>query len=481
MVRREKFPLFKLRLHYFALLIVLVSIIFPNSYIFAQEQPSGPVYIVQDGDSLWGIAARFGVSVDDLQTANNIGNPNALKIGDRLIIPGFEEIQGIITTEEVPFGDTLRSLSRQYRVSQDLLVHLNHLTGPNDLFAGSTLVLPEVDTQQSLTGRTALQIGESLLELAVIENSNPWTIVEQNNLSGNSGAMPGDIYHLPNDASPGPGSLPANVQKASIEPLFLAQGKAAVIELDLDGAQSITGSLLGNELHFFPEGEKSFIALQGGHAMTEPGIYPLEINATLTDGHQMNFMQMVPVKPVDYPYDQPLEVDPATIDPAITKPEDAEWSALAKPATPDKYWNGVFQLPSPLDVNYCLQTGDCWSSRYGNRRSYNGSAYDYFHTGLDIVGKTGTDIYAPADGQVVYTGPLTVRGNATMINHGHGVYTGYMHQSEILVKPGDFVKAGQLIGKVGGTGRVQGPHLHWEVWVGGIQVDPLDWLEQSYP
>ena len=215
--------------------------------------------------------------------------------------------------------------------------------------------------------------------------------------------------------------------------------------------------------------------------MTEPGIYPLEINATLTDGHQMNFMQMVPVKPVDYPYDQPLEVDPATIDPAITKPEDAEWSALAKPATPDKYWNGVFQLPSPLDVNYCLQTGDCWSSRYGNRRSYNGSAYDYFHTGLDIVGKTGTDIYAPADGQVVYTGPLTVRGNATMINHGHGVYTGYMHQSEILVKPGDFVKAGQLIGKVGGTGRVQGPHLHWEVWVGGIQVDPLDWLEQSYP
>ena len=68
-----------------------------------------------------------------------------------------------------------------------------------------------------------------------------------------------------------------------------------------------------------------------------------------------------------------------------------------------------------------------------------------------------------------------------MINHGWGVYTGYMHQSEILVKPGDIVKAGQLIGRVGGTGRVQGPHLHWEVWVGGVQVDPLDWLEQAYP
>jgi len=61
------------------------------------------------------------------------------------------------------------------------------------------------------------------------------------------------------------------------------------------------------------------------------------------------------------------------------------------------------------------------------------------------------------------------------------VYTAYMHQSEILVEVGDRVEAGQLIGLVGGTGRVQGPHLHWEVWVGGVQVDPLDWLKQAYP
>jgi len=68
-----------------------------------------------------------------------------------------------------------------------------------------------------------------------------------------------------------------------------------------------------------------------------------------------------------------------------------------------------------------------------------------------------------------------------MIDHGWGVYTGYMHQSEILVNVGDQVEAGQIIGKVGETGRVEGPHLHWEVWVGGIQVDPLDWLNNIYP
>jgi murein DD-endopeptidase MepM/ murein hydrolase activator NlpD len=69
-----------------------------------------------------------------------------------------------------------------------------------------------------------------------------------------------------------------------------------------------------------------------------------------------------------------------------------------------------------------------------------------------------------------------------MINHGWGVYSAYMHQSQVLVKVGDRVEAGQLIGKVGGTGlRVTGPHLHFEILVGDVQVDPMDWLSQVYP
>jgi murein DD-endopeptidase MepM/ murein hydrolase activator NlpD len=184
---------------------------------------------------------------------------------------------------------------------------------------------------------------------------------------------------------------------------------------------------------------------------------------------------------VDYPYDQPLTVNPTTIDPAVTRPEDAQWNALVVPVSPDKLWSGVFKLPSPLDAEYCLETGECWSSRFGNRRSYNGSPYNAFHTGLDIVGGSGTQIFAPAPGVVVFAGPLTVRGNATMIDHGRGVYSGYMHQSEVYVQPGQRVNTGDLIGLVGGTGRVEGPHLHWEVWVNGVQVDPIDWLVAEYP
>jgi murein DD-endopeptidase MepM/ murein hydrolase activator NlpD len=68
-----------------------------------------------------------------------------------------------------------------------------------------------------------------------------------------------------------------------------------------------------------------------------------------------------------------------------------------------------------------------------------------------------------------------------MIDHGWGVYSAYMHQSEILVKEGEYVEAGQLIGRIGGTGRVTGSHLHLEILVGGVQVDPMDWLQRSFP
>jgi murein DD-endopeptidase MepM/ murein hydrolase activator NlpD len=74
-----------------------------------------------------------------------------------------------------------------------------------------------------------------------------------------------------------------------------------------------------------------------------------------------------------------------------------------------------------------------------------------------------------------------VRGNTTIIDHGLGVFTLYAHQSEIDVKVGDIVEKGQVIGLVGNSGRVTGPHLHWEVWVGGVQVDPYDWILNEYP
>lgn len=450
---------------------------------YAQEsQPTeGPIYIVQQGDSLWGIAARFGVSLTDLQSVNGINNANQLSVGDRLVIPGLEGFQGEITIASVGFGETARLLSRKYSIPSDILIKLNRLTGPGELFVGYSLVIPEPQEGSLSFQRHMVKEGQSLLEVAATHGLNTWSMVENNQLKDTWDVIPGDVLGLPGQDEQGFIAMPEEIKSISIDPVSPLQGKATVIQVETAIPHSMQGELLDHQLNFFSRTGDDQIALQGIHAMTEPGVYPLSIKTTFPDGKEFSYTQFVLVKQIDYPYDQPLVVDPATIDPTVTKPEDAQWNALTQTATPQKYWNGIFKLPSPLDVDYCLQSGDCWSSRFGNRRSYNGSPYAYFHTGLDVVGKTGTEIYAPADGVVVFAGPLTVRGNATMIDHGLGIYTGYMHQSEIFVEPGEKVKAGQLIGLVGGTGRVQGPHLHWEVWVGGIQVDPLDWLERAFP
>jgi len=446
-----------------------------------QEQPKGPVYIVQAGDTLGEIARRFGVSLDALTQANGITNPNLLSEGAELVIPGLEGVQGVLTTVTVPFGETLSSLSRRYQIPSDMLARVNHLTNPSELYAGANLVIPQPGGTSATFSRATLKPGESLLELAATKGANPWTILRSNNVAKSWAALAGEVLLLPGQEADSPTGLPEPVQTIDIQPLPMGQGKTAVIHIVAPTGLTFEGTFMEHPIKFFPAPDGGYSALLGVHALAEPGFYPLSLQGAQADSTLFTFSQMVGVAPVDYPFDKPLTVDPATIDPAVTLPEDAQWSALAAPATPERLWEGTFRIPSPLAQDYCLETGDCWTSRFGNRRSYNGGPYTFFHTGLDIAGGSGTKIFAPAAGRVVFAGPLTVRGNATMIDHGWGVYTGYLHQSEIDVKVGDLVEAGRLIGLVGGTGRVEGPHLHWEVWVGGVQVDPLDWLEKTFP
>jgi murein DD-endopeptidase MepM/ murein hydrolase activator NlpD len=311
------------------------------------------------------------------------------------------------------------------------------------------------------------------LELAVLENTDPWAILADNQLDNSSSILPEDVVRVPGGKDTGPGGLPTSID--SVEISGLTQGQTADFQISASQAISLTGSLMDHSLHFFPDSSAGYVALQGVHAMAEPGLYPLVLHGHLHNGAAFTFSQSVLVLAGDFLYDQPLSVDPATLDPETTVPEDKLWMDLASQVSSEQLWQGAFKLPvEPVFA-------ECYASRFGSRRSYNGSPYSYFHTGLDYCGQVGDPIYAAASGIVVYTGELTVRGNATMIDHGHGVFSAYMHQSEILVSVGDRVDQGQLIGRVGNTGRVEGPHLHFEILVGGVQVNPLDWLNQVFP
>lgn len=113
------------------------------------------------------------------------------------------------------------------------------------------------------------------------------------------------------------------------------------------------------------------------------------------------------------------------------------------------------------------------SGLFGAQRIYNGTPGSY-HSGMDIAAANGTAFVAPADGVVTLaaTDAFTLEGHLLMIDHGMGLNSAFLHGSELLVKEGDFVRQGQIIGRVGATGRASGPHLHWGMKWNDARIDP---------
>ena len=142
----------------------------------------------------------------------------------------------------------------------------------------------------------------------------------------------------------------------------------------------------------------------------------------------------------------------------------ARWRGFRSPS---RQWN--LPLAPPLGPLMSI------SADYGDRRSYGGSVNGY-HSGIDYRAWTGHPVMAPADGVVVMSEALEMRGNAVLIDHGWGLVTGYWHLSRALVQVGDTVSRGQVFAEVGNTGLSTGSHLHWEVWVNGVSVDGKQFL-----
>ena len=116
------------------------------------------------------------------------------------------------------------------------------------------------------------------------------------------------------------------------------------------------------------------------------------------------------------------------------------------------------------------------SGRFGSQRIYRGGEAGAYHSGLDIAtGASGTPFVAPADGVVVLAAqtPFSLEGNLLILDHGMGLNSAFLHCSELLVKEGDHVRQGQVIGRIGMTGRATGPHLHWSMKWLDARLDPL--------
>jgi murein DD-endopeptidase MepM/ murein hydrolase activator NlpD len=457
---------------YIPFLLVFVVLIIAAP-VFAQENPDEPIYIVQSGDNLTSIAVKFGISLTSLLEANSITDPNTLNVGDRLVIPGLEGVRGILVFKTVPLGENITSISRKYQIPLDIVMRLNRITSPSEVYAGVALILPEPEDESLHLPLISLKEGQSLLEAAALGGYNPWLLAETNRLQGSWDVPPGEtLYAKAKEGYPESNSIGPFITELRVDPLPLVQGKTTVITLKTSQPVSLTGDLAGQTLHFFELEPGNYAAFAGISALHETGLTEIILQASTTGGEKTDIQQMIFLAPGLFTNESIVGVDAATIDPEIILREDQTLSEL-QVITPERFWTGSFQWP--VDE-------PCPSSRFGNRRSYNSGQYFYYHTGLDFTVCTqNLNIYAAAPGTVIFASPLEIKGLFTIIDHGWGVFSGYAHQAQQFVSVGDRVEARQLIGIIGNTGRSVGPHLHWEVWVNGTPVDPLDWISNTYP
>ncbi len=192
----------------------------------------------------------------------------------------------------------------------------------------------------------------------------------------------------------------------------------------------------------------------------KPGVHEL---ALYTDGKVVASASVRVVKHA-YPHGE-IRLPRAMLATYLTpraRAEDRRILDAAAVFLPRRYWHGNFVVPAAGPLG----------TRFGIQRTYNGW-YHAYHHGIDIEAWGGSAIRAANAGVVtVVSHHMLVNGSATLINHGFGVSSLYLHQSHQNVRPGQSVWKGEVIGRVGMTGAGTGPHLHWACYVDGIPVDP---------
>jgi hypothetical protein len=198
----------------------------------------------------------------------------------------------------------------------------------------------------------------------------------------------------------------------------------------------------------------------------KPGHYDIKVQGTGMDGSIVSRPYSLDVLSKEFPT-RVLEVEPKYVTPPANildriRNERKLVDDIFASTTQEKFWKVPFQLPVPGKV----------ISEFGKRSIFNGELRSA-HSGTDFRGAVGTPIYAPNSGRVVMTRNLYYTGNTVIIDHGLGLYSYLGHMSAIEVKEGDYVEIGTLVGKVGATGRVTGPHLHWTVRLCISRVDPI--------
>ncbi len=441
---------------------------------------STTIHIVQRDENLFRIALKYGTTVEAIAASNGIADVRVIAVGQRLLIPNAQgSASGVLITHTVAPGDSLSALVARYHTTVDALAGANNLSNPALLTIGQQVYVPQgADPGASPPGATpeavhVVRPGQNIYRLAVQYGVTVNALVRANHLTWPAPLFFGQTLRIPGVSAPERAvDLPYPLLDAQFQPLPAAQGKTLGIRLVTDGTAQISGAFMGRSLRFATHDSSQHEAVFGIYALAQPGVYPLTLAIDAANGQRTEVALRVQIDSGGYSTEQiNLAAEQSNLlDPGLAGAEDEAIARVMGGFTTQRYFDGMMGLPSAGAI----------TSQFGTRRSYNQGALSTFHSGTDFGAGPGTPILAPAAGVVTLTETLSVRGNSTVIDHGWGVYSGFWHQAEIKVKVGDIVTPGQVIGLVGSTGRSTGPHLHWELWVGGAQVDPMQWVQQSF-
>jgi hypothetical protein len=228
------------------------------------------------------------------------------------------------------------------------------------------------------------------------------------------------------------------------------------------------GTVGSRPAEFYRHGDTAE-SLVGIPVEEEPGLLRIEITAgavTLDGGLE--------VVPPEFP-ERKLTVASKF----VKIPKAARARIKADQAAYQKAWATPFR-PRAFADNFEKPRDAEITARFGDKRTLNGKKTTQ-HFGLDLEGSTGDEIRAANDGRVVMVRDCYTSGNTVLVEHGAGLITAYFHLSKFLVKPGQQVKRGELLGLVGKTGRVTGPHLHFGAHIGALWVNPQALLALPFP
>jgi murein DD-endopeptidase MepM/ murein hydrolase activator NlpD len=270
----------------------------------------------------------------------------------------------------------------------------------------------------------------------------------------------------------------AQIRKSCGDAIYLRLTAASALQGTLVQAQISSAKALPRDISAVWDGKPSPVWRQEGPSKTIHGLIGIDLEKPVgryeykiawedATGQEKSCAAVVIVRAGKFPTEH-LKVEKQFVQPDPEQQKRAEddskkMKAIYDTIIPKRLWKGAFRMPLKE-----MATG----GNFGRRRVLNGVARSP-HAGVDFPAPAGTSVFAAQAGKVVLAEDLYYSGNTVVIDHGFGIYTLYAHLSQFVAHDGESVEAGEEIGKVGATGRVTGPHLHWGLTIDHARVNAM--------